>query len=291
MSVFHAGERRLQKRAGVAERMATVGDKVIFSELPLQHQQFYPLLPLVFVAAPDLNGQLWASVLCGAHGFVQALDAKQLRIHALPNLTDPLYEQLRPHTPLGVLGLEFPTRRRNRANGYIAGVDNAGFTVMVEQCFGNCPKYIQTRTPTLLAKPTGSALSITPNLNQQQCQWITQADTFFIASAWRNAVDISHRGGNAGFVTVEDSRTLYVPDFAGNNYFNTFGNLVQNPNAALLFIDFERGDLLQLAVTADVLWQGEQRGIRLHIHEVRHRVQALPIVFTSTDTPHHTPSK
>lgn len=282
MSVFHAGERRLQKRAGVAERMATLGDKVICSELPLQHQQFYPLLPLVFVAAPDLNGQLWASVLCGAHGFVQALDAKQLRIHALPNLTDPLYEQLRPHTPLGVLGLEFPTRRRNRANGYIAGVDNAGFTVMVEQCFGNCPKYIQIRTPTLLERPISSAFSVNSSLSQQQCQLISQADTFFIASAWRNAVDISHRGGNAGFVTVEDSRTLYVPDFAGNNYFNTFGNLVQNPNAALLFIDFEHGDLLQLAVTANVIWQGEQRGMRLHIHEVRHRVQALPIAWRVT---------
>ena len=58
MSVFHAGERRLQKRAGVVERMADVGNKVIFNELPLQHQQFYPLLPLVFIAAPDLNGQL-----------------------------------------------------------------------------------------------------------------------------------------------------------------------------------------------------------------------------------------
>ena len=69
MSVFHAGERRLQKRAGVAERMADVGNKVIFNELPLQHQQFYPLLPLVFIAAPDLNGQLWASVLCGARRF------------------------------------------------------------------------------------------------------------------------------------------------------------------------------------------------------------------------------
>lgn len=282
MSVFHAGERRLQKRAGVAERMATVGDKVIFNELPLQHQQFYPLLPLVFIAASDHSGQLWASVLCGTPGFVQALDAKQLRIHALPNSTDPLHEQLRPHTPLGMLGLAFPTRRRNRANGYIAGVDSAGFTVTVEQCFGNCPKYIQTRHPTLLAKPTDSALSITPSLNQQQQHCIAQADTFFIASAWRSAVDISHRGGNAGFVTVEDARTLYVPDFAGNNYFNTLGNLVQNPNAALLFIDFAHGDLLQLAVSAEVIWQGAQRGMRLHIHAVHCRPQALPIAWTVT---------
>ena len=279
MSVFHSGERRLQKRAGVAESLAQNSERFIFKALPTQHQQFYPLLPLIFVAAIDCQQQLWASVLWGTHGFVRASDAKQLRIHALPNLTDPLYEQLSPHTPIGILGLEFPTRRRNRANGIISTVDATGFTVQVEQCFGNCSKYIQTRSPTLLKRPISNALSITPALNEQQAYFIQNMDTFFIASTWQQQVAISHRGGKSDFIKIENPKTLYVPDYTGNNYFNTLGNLVLNSQASLLFIDFENGDLLHLAVTVDVIWQGEQRGMRLHIHEVRQRAQALPIAW------------
>lgn len=45
---------------------------------------------------------------------------------------------------------------------------------------------------------------------------------------------------------VRDNR-LTIPDFAGNQYFNTLGNLLLNPRAGLLFIDFTMGDLLQLS--------------------------------------------
>ena len=57
--------------------------------------------------------------------------------------------------------------------------------------------------------------------------------------------DISHRGGRPGFVRV-DGDVLTIPDFRGNRYFNTLGNLIAEPRASLLFVDFETGDLLQL---------------------------------------------
>jgi uncharacterized protein len=49
---------------------------------------------------------------------------------------------------------------------------------------------------------------------------------------------------------------LTIPDFHGNRYFNTLGNLTVEPRASLLFIDFESGDLLQLQGTAHVEWDG-----------------------------------
>lgn len=281
MNLFHSGEQRLQARVGLAERLGSFSSKIVLSELPEQHQQFYPLLPLVFVATADQKAQPWASVLCGIPGFVHAVDAKHLRIHALPNSTDRLWQHLQKQAAVGVLGLEFPTRRRNRANGKISTLDESGFTVQVEQCFGNCPKYIQTRTPSLVQRPATTSVSITEQLNAQQQDFIQQADTFFIASVWENAVDISHRGrGNqTSLINVEDEQTLYLPDFAGNNYFNTFGNLLLNPQAGLLFIDFTNGDLLHLAATVEIIWQEHQRGLRLHIHEVHYRPQALAIAW------------
>ncbi|HQX24243.1 MAG TPA: flavin-nucleotide-binding protein, partial [Pseudomonadota bacterium] len=52
-SPWHEGERRLQQRAGVAERMAVFGRKVIRDFLPEQHRVFYGQLPLLLVGAVD----------------------------------------------------------------------------------------------------------------------------------------------------------------------------------------------------------------------------------------------
>jgi hypothetical protein len=46
---------------------------------------------------------------------------------------------------LGILGIELPTRRRNRVNGPVVNIDRVGFSIAVEQSFGNCPQYIQRR--------------------------------------------------------------------------------------------------------------------------------------------------
>nr|MBA3449081.1 pyridoxamine 5'-phosphate oxidase family protein [Pseudaminobacter sp.] len=50
--------------------------------------------------------------------------------------------------------------------------------------------------------------------------------------------------------------TLSIPDFRGNRYFNTLGNLLGEPRAGLLFMDFERGDLLQLQGVVEIDWSG-----------------------------------
>jgi predicted pyridoxine 5'-phosphate oxidase superfamily flavin-nucleotide-binding protein len=53
---------------------------------------------------------------------------------------------------------------------------------------------------------------------------------------------VSHRGGRPGFVRIDGDDTLTVPDFNGNRFFNTLGNLAVHPRAGLLFIDFDNGD-------------------------------------------------
>ena len=57
---------------------------------------------------------------------------------------------------------------------------------------------------------------------------------------------------------VDDNSTLVFPDFTGNFHFNTLGNLLLNPRAGLLFINFKRGDLLYLTGTAEVIWDSDE---------------------------------
>jgi predicted pyridoxine 5'-phosphate oxidase superfamily flavin-nucleotide-binding protein len=130
--------------------------------------------------------------------------------------------------------------------------ESGALLVDVRQSFGNCPKYIQPREMHP-APPLRRPIESLQRLDADAIGAISSADTFFIVSAARvneatGGVDVSHRGGSPGFVQVE-ADTLTVPDFKGNRYFNTLGNLVANPRAALLFVDFEQGDLLHLRGT------------------------------------------
>lgn len=95
------------------------------------------------------------------------------------------------------------------------------------------------------------------------------ADTLFIASAAsasaleaRNGgVDVSHRGGKPGFVRVENlngATVLTWPEFTGNVFFNTLGNLILHPHAGLLFVDHDSGDVLQLTGRAEVTDDGAE---------------------------------
>ena len=70
---------------------------------------------------------------------------------------------------------------------------------------------------------------------------------------------MSHRGGKPGFVGVTGD-TLAIPDFRGNRFYNTLGNLLGDPRAGLLFIDFASGDILQLQGRVTIDWHPEGSG-------------------------------
>jgi ferredoxin-NADP reductase/predicted pyridoxine 5'-phosphate oxidase superfamily flavin-nucleotide-binding protein len=265
---FHAGELAVHERLGIRQRMRDIGQRVIRTFMLEQHQQFFAQLPMMLVGSVDAAGRPWASVLVGRPGFMQAPDAGQLDVRASPIPGDPLAEGLQPGAPLGFLGIELDTRRRNRMNGHVLAKDAQGFRVRVEQTVGNCPQYIQGRDVRWARNATDlrpRAVESLDRLDEEACRFIAQADTLFVAThapategeAARGA-DVSHRGGRAGFVRVESERSFLVPDFTGNFFFMTLGNLLVDARAGVLFIDFTSGDLLLLTGTAEVVW-GDER--------------------------------
>ena len=260
-SPWHAGERQLQAAVGVAERMAVVGPKVIRDHLPEQHRDFYPLLPYLLLGVVDEQGIPWATLVEGAPGFAHSPDPQTLQVDSQPSLNDPARAGLRDGAAVGVLGIDLNTRRRNRMNGRVAALDHEGFSVQVVHTFGNCPKYIQLRPVDGIARKPGTQVERSGSLDEAAQNLIRSADTFFVASYvdtdGERSVDVSHRGGNQGFVRVEGN-VLTIPDFAGNLFFNTLGNLQLNPVAGLLFIDFASGDVLQVAGRTELILSGEQ---------------------------------
>lgn len=290
--LWHAGERRLQEQAGVAERMEAFGRKVIRDHLPEQHRAFYQQLPFLVIGAVDRAGAPWATMLEGPPGFMVSPDPRSLRVNALPVHGDPAGTALSRGSGVGLLGIELHSRRRNRLNGTVTSLDDRGFSVGVVQAFGNCPQYIQERDYSF-ARPPGparaAAVGRSTALDAAARATIGAADTFFVASyvnadgdATQRAVDVSHRGGKPGFVRI-DGDVLTIPDFAGNLHFNTLGNLLVNPRAGLLFIDFATGALLQVSGTTELVldgdevasFQGAQRLWRLRVEQVVWHPDAL----------------
>jgi predicted pyridoxine 5'-phosphate oxidase superfamily flavin-nucleotide-binding protein len=299
-SPFHAGELAIQARLGVQERMNQQGRRVIREFLPDQHRQFFAQLPYVMVGTVDTTGYPWASMLVGNPGFLSTPDEYTLQVSTQPLFGDPLATNLAVGIDIGLLGIELPTRRRNRMNGIVTATHADGFAVQIRQTFGNCPQYIQARRSEWVEVDPTMPKPIYPveQLGELDQAMIATADTFFIATAYQaesagmaSGVDVSHRGGKPGFVRIAGNRTLTVPDFVGNYHFNTFGNLALNPHAGLLFIDFTEGDLLYLTGTAEVIWEGAEllayegaaRLLRFQLHRGYRVEGSLPLRWSAPE--------
>lgn len=259
-SIFHQGELTVQalaNEADIAQRNGVVISKhIIKGALPFIAQQF-----MAVISSIDENNHIWTSVLFGEPGFIQAPDDQHIVLNSqqiIQQPTDPLWQNIKHNTQVGVLIIELNTRRRLRVNGNITQVDKELFEITVAQAYPNCPKYIQRRQPTLskdlLAQNTSSS-KLGQELTTEQIELISQSDSFFVGSGVTNHHnDASYRGGQPGFIKINGHNQLVIPDYQGNSMFNTLGNIELHPYAGLTFIDFTHNKLLQLTGTAKILW-------------------------------------
>jgi predicted pyridoxine 5'-phosphate oxidase superfamily flavin-nucleotide-binding protein len=249
---FHGGELAVQDRAGVRAQAARLGGAMLDTpDLNGGMSAFLAARDFAVLTARDTDGRLWTSPLFSTPGFLQARD-RELRVRALPSPGDPL-EGLVADQPVGMLAIEFSTRRRVRVNGILTHVDDTGMQLSVDQAYGNCPKYIHPRRLEHVANAP-QPVEHASTLSAEHQRLIANADTFFLGTIHpTRGADASHRGGPPGFVHVDGDR-LWWPDYPGNNMFNSFGNLAVDPSAALLFIDFDTGTTLHVSGTAAVEW-------------------------------------
>lgn len=253
MSGFHSGELAVQRQAGVEAQAARLAPMV--GRRQLRDGMAAALSDMTFaaLAARDATGRLWTSPLLGPAGFLEAASPRTLQIYASLPGADPLHG-LPCGQPVGVVAMNFLTRRRVRINGRLAAT-GAGLTVDVDQAYGNCPQYIRQRTIQAGGPDDNRVLLYSGKaLRPDDIRLIETADTFFLGTTHASSGnDASHRGGPPGFVRAAPGQ-LWWPDYPGNNMFNSLGNLSADPSAALLFLDFHTGATLQLSGSAAVRW-------------------------------------
>ena len=298
---FHTGEIAIQNVAGVAGKVAERGRRLIRDHMPEQHRAFFAGLHFINLGAVDADNRPWAILRTGAPGFVAARDETTLEIasRALPG--EPPGLLLHPGAKVGVVGIELETRRRNRMNGTLIAATPELLTLQVDQSFGNCAQYIQRRQ--IAPKPREPVegeprVDVRTELNTADKALIAQADALFIATRAavlgddpRAGLDVNHRGGRPGFVSIEDERTLLIPDYKGNNFYNTLGNILLDDRAGLQFLDFASGDIVSLTGRAEVILKAAGqapaadvgRSIRFTADAIRRAPGALPFRFTFID--------
>eukprot|EP01122_Echinamoeba_exundans_P009743 TRINITY_DN3508_c0_g1_i1.p1 TRINITY_DN3508_c0_g1~~TRINITY_DN3508_c0_g1_i1.p1 ORF type:complete len:610 (-),score=74.64 TRINITY_DN3508_c0_g1_i1:62-1891(-) len=318
-TVLHEGELWMQDHAGLDAENRKFIQSILRPYMPDQHRIFFSNQPYLIVGSRNDSGEVWASIMFGPRGFVSSPEPTILQISPALTPGDPLETSIRDGSPVGLLGIEFDTRRRNRMNGKIRNLDrNSGtFQVSVDLSFGNCPKYIQARELTYLpglnslssirdwssSHTKSSPIQCSP-LPQLEADMIRRSDAFFVASSFgaspsdpSHGVDVSHRGGLPGFVQVSaDSTEIVWPDYLGNFFFNTLGNIHQNPNCGLLFIDFEANRILQVVGKGQIVHDvgtpalGAQRYVRFSIEKWRSVEFALPFSWRFISTSPYCPA-
>jgi hypothetical protein len=73
-----------------------------------------------------------------------------------------------------------------------------------------------------------------------------------LATSGPGGLDASPRGDGPGFITVEDEKTLLLPDRRGNNRTDSLRNIVGDPRVALLFLIPGIGETLRVNGRASI---------------------------------------
>lgn len=83
--------------------------------------------------------------------------------------------------------------------------------------------------------------------------FVERLDMFFLATVDAlGRPTCSYKGGDPGFVTIVDDRTLAFPNYDGNGMYLSMGNVDATRRVGLLFVDFERQRRMRVDGTAEL---------------------------------------
>lgn len=114
------------------------------------------------------------------------------------------------------------------------------------------------------------------------------------ARAWGRQRSEKLAAGIRGSISLD----LVIPDYAGNQMFNTLGNIAANSRAGLLFIDFESGRTLQRTGRAAIDWDagraaplaGAERVLDFELDEGIDNPHGFPLRYEFHEYSHFNPS-
>ncbi|KAF9305986.1 hypothetical protein BGZ74_008060 [Mortierella antarctica] len=201
---------------------------------------------------------------------------------------------------------------------FVGSLDESGRPWVSMVC--NCPKYITIREmapiePLVSSSMTslqevfhyGTATNTTfQGLSDFEQGIVRRADCLFIASRYideslpdqTSGMDCNHRGGNPGWIRVDgEGKSIVFPDYSGNRFFNTLGNIAADPRVGLLFVDFDTGDCLHVTGTAQIfvgresqaLYPHSQRAVQVSVESTILNLHALPFRLVTKELSPYNP--
>jgi hypothetical protein len=284
---FHSGEIAVQERAGVRDIAQDVGESIA-DHLPPGASEFLERRQMAVLGTVDSRRSVWASVVTDDPGFIETVDVRTLKIATHMTSSDPIVRNLAAEGHVALFAPDFVSSRRVRVNGR-GVIRNGAIYLTTEEVYGNCRRYLQERIfiGNREAQAADMKGRVATTLLASEQQQISHADTFFIATDNpERGADVSHKGGNPGFVRVRDEKRIAFPDYNGNSMFNTLGNVTVNPRAGLLFIDFDSGRILQITGRATIDWSpdrvrtfpGAERVIDFELEQIIDTPAGFPLV-------------
>jgi PPOX class probable FMN-dependent enzyme len=99
----------------------------------------------------------------------------------------------------------------------------------------------------LYGAPAGAAVEKEIDYIHPHYRALIAASPFAVlATSGPEGLDATPRGDAAGFIVVEDEKTLLIPDRRGNNRVDSLRNIITNPHVALLFLIPGVGETLRV---------------------------------------------
>ena len=267
----HEGELRVQARRQAPPELSAFIHGAIHDEMSRKHVEYYRQLRYLPMGVSGSDGKLWATVLCNPE--TSAEGGELLKVAARVNPEDPFVRAVCAPSDgarhFAGVAIDFTNRSRIKVAGSVESATLEGHTLSLtlraNEHMGNCPKYITVRE----LRPTRRSPRTEPlhaTLSSEAKALLRHASTIFVATRHsdddprESDMGFNHRGGPRGFLRVlEDDQGahLVLPDYSGNRFYQSLGNVETDPVMGVAVPDFSSGALLQVSGRARNLFDDE----------------------------------
>ncbi len=101
----------------------------------------------------------------------------------------------------------------------------------------------------------GEAEDVVDFIGPDEKEFIESSRMFFLTTVSHSGQPtVSYKGGQPGFVSVQNETSLLFPSYDGNGMYYSTGNLDQNSKVGLLFIDFATPNRLRIHGDATIVF-------------------------------------
>ncbi|KAJ3272547.1 hypothetical protein HDV01_005499 [Terramyces sp. JEL0728] len=278
----HAGEIFVQQKRHVPLEISTVIPRITNDDMPMQHADFFSNLTYFGIATLDSFGRPWCTLIVGnPNTMIDAVNPFQLNVGVDLAKSDPFLQCLTFNSDtkrFAGVGVDFTNRRRNKVAGVINEFNvrdcSIGMQLLTNENMGNCPKYITVRQLKRIERKeqvVHDQMNAGKVVLDQECRnIINQASTIFLATrhndqdARNSDLGMNHRGGLKGFVRsfIEgDQSFVILPDYSGNRFYQSLGNVQSDKVAGMVFPNFHTGDVLYITGEAENLYNEDADAI------------------------------